>query len=329
MRNKILSVSVAAYNLGEMIEECINSFVNSAVIDKVEIIITDDGSRDDTPERVKKFADAYPDSVILIRQKNAGPGSTVNSGIAHATGKYFRMVDGDDWVNTENFTEFIGYLENCDDDAVFSDYELFDDSVKKSVGVIKNGIPSRKALNVDECYKGLRREMHAATFRTDIFIKHGITLDNGFYTDTEYLLLPFQHIQTVSYFDKPVYVYRIARVGQSVSAAGLIKNGAQHEKVLNGLLKMFEEHRQEYSYGVKKFIARRIGDMCDMQIKTLMISGDKKMQLPAVKRFVKEIKENHPEVFGYFKKGKKYKLLVYSGYILYPLVVKLVLKSFG
>ncbi len=328
MSNKILSVSVAAYNLGEMIEECLNSFVNSAAIDRTEIIITDDGSRDDTPSRVQKYADLYPNSIKLIKQQNAGPGSTVNSGIAHATGKYFRMVDGDDWVNTENFTDFIDYLETCDADAVFSDFELFDDSVKKSAGVIKNEIPSRKVLNVDECYKGLRREMHAATFRTDIFKKHGITLDNGFYTDMEYLLFPFQYVKTIGYFDKPVYVYRIARAGQSVSAASLIKNGAQHEKVLNGLLKTFEEHKQEYSYGVKNFIARRIGDMCDMQIKTLMISGDKKTQLPAVKRFIKDIKENHPEVFAYFGRGKKVKLLRYSLYTLYSFVKSEIEKQF-
>ena len=325
--SKILSVSVAAYNLGEMIEECLDSFVHSTAIDRAEIIITDDGSRDDTPERVKKYADAYPDSVILIRQKNAGPGSTVNSGIARATGKYFRMVDGDDWVNTENFTEFIDYLETCDADAVFSDYELIDDSVKKSAGVIKNELPSSKALNVDECYKGLRREMHAATFRTDIFKKHGITLDNGFYTDMEYLLFPFQYVKTIGYFDKPVYVYRIARAGQSVSAASLIKNRAQHEKVLNCLLQTFEENKQEYSYGVKNFIARRIGDMCDVQLKALIISGDKKIQKSKIRAFVKDLKKNNTEIYSYFKKGKKYKLLVVSGYAFYCFIKKKILKN--
>ena len=310
-----------------MIEECLNSFVNSAAIDKAEIIITDDGSRDDTPERVKKYADAYPDSVILVKQKNAGPGSTVNSGIAHATGKYFRMVDGDDWVNTENFTEFIGYLENCDDDAVFSDYELFDDSVKNSAGIMRNNVPPRKTLSVDACYKGLRREMHAATFRTEIFKKHEITLHDGFYTDTEYLLLPFQYVKTVSYFDKPVYVYRIARAGQSVSAASLIRNAAQHGKVLNGLLETFDENKRTYSHGVKNFIARRIGDVCDMQFKTLIISGDKKTNKPKICAFVKDLKENYTEIYSYFKKSKKYKLLVFSGYAFYGFIKKKILKN--
>ena len=58
------------------------------------MLVTDDGSKDQTREIVAEYEKKYPGSFKLIAQKNAGPGSTVNSGLAHATGKYFRMVDG-------------------------------------------------------------------------------------------------------------------------------------------------------------------------------------------------------------------------------------------
>lgn len=54
--------------------------------------------------------------------KNAGPGSTVNSGIKHATGKYFRMVDGDDWVNTAQMGAFLDILEKTNADMVCADH---------------------------------------------------------------------------------------------------------------------------------------------------------------------------------------------------------------
>ncbi len=55
-KKKILSVSVASYNLGEMIETNIKSFCESKVADKIELIVTDDGSKDDTPEIIEKYA---------------------------------------------------------------------------------------------------------------------------------------------------------------------------------------------------------------------------------------------------------------------------------
>lgn len=61
-------------------------------------MVTNDGSKDDTANKVEKWLERYPHSIYLINKKNEGAGSTVNSGILHATGKYFKIVDGDDWV---------------------------------------------------------------------------------------------------------------------------------------------------------------------------------------------------------------------------------------
>ena len=108
--NKLLTISVAAYNLENMIQQCLNSFIDDEILEKVEVLITDDGSKDRTREIVATYEQKYPNTFHLIAQKNAGPGSTVNSGILHATGKYFRMVDGDDWINTPEMKSYLAYL---------------------------------------------------------------------------------------------------------------------------------------------------------------------------------------------------------------------------
>ena len=128
---KILSVSVAAYNLESMIRQCLDSFLDKDVLDRVEVLVTDDGSTDHTREIVAEYETKYPGSFKLIAQKNAGPGSTVNSGIAHATGKYFRMVDGDDWVNTSEMPAFLDYLESHDTDMVCTSYCCVDHETGK------------------------------------------------------------------------------------------------------------------------------------------------------------------------------------------------------
>ncbi|MCI9365782.1 MAG: glycosyltransferase family 2 protein [Clostridia bacterium] len=77
--SKILSVSVAAYNVEKFIEKNLDSFVNSEVRDKVEVLVIDDGSKDKTAEIVSVYENKYPGSIRLIKQSNAGPGSTVNN----------------------------------------------------------------------------------------------------------------------------------------------------------------------------------------------------------------------------------------------------------
>ena len=63
---KILSVSVASYNLGDMIQTNVESFCKSNVADKIELIITDDGSKDNTPEIIEKLAKQYPNTIKFI-----------------------------------------------------------------------------------------------------------------------------------------------------------------------------------------------------------------------------------------------------------------------
>ena len=87
---KILSISVAAYNMEKFIRQNLDSFVHSAVAKDIEVLVIDDGSKDATAEIVREYERKYPDTVRLIQQENAGPGSTVNRGMDHATGKYGR-----------------------------------------------------------------------------------------------------------------------------------------------------------------------------------------------------------------------------------------------
>ena len=100
MKEKILSVSIASYNVEAYLEECLESFVNSKVMDDLEVLVIDDGSSDSSPEIAQWYVDKFPDTFRLIRKENGGHGSTINKGIEVASGKYFKVVDGDDWVNT-------------------------------------------------------------------------------------------------------------------------------------------------------------------------------------------------------------------------------------
>ena len=287
---KILSVSVACYNLGDMILKNLKSFCESDVADLVEVIVTDDGSKDNTPDIVEEYAKQYPNTIKLIRKENGGPGSTVNSGIKNATGKYFRMVDGDDWVNTQNLNEFVKFLQTCDSDMVVADYELVDQKSQEVVEKKTFNLPPKEQLNFDSVFKDVPNEMHAITFKTEIFQNNNITLDNGFYTDVEYALFPIKYVKTVSYFNKTIYEYLVGQAGQSVNVNSMIRNLPQHDIVLKRMTKFYEDSKEELTQEQKKFLLNRLSGLANTQLWVLLNLEISKENKRKVKEFFKSVK---------------------------------------
>lgn len=319
---KILSVSVACYNLGEMILDNLKSFCESKVADLVEVIVTDDGSKDNTVEIVENYAKNYPNTIKLIKKPNEGPGSTVNSGIKNATGKYFRMVDGDDWVNSENLNEFVEFLKNCNSDMVISNYKMFDNFYKKILEENKFNLEPKKELKFDDVFQNVPNEMHAITYKTEILQKNDVKLDNCFYTDVEYSLYPLKYVKTVSYFDKTIYMYRVGQDGQSVNINSMKKNLSMHDLVLTHLCSDYETNKEKLSDGQKRFILQRLGVMANTQLGVLLCFDKNKENKQKIKQFIADLKIKSPDVFGEFTKSKRYKLLKYSCFTLYGFVAK-------
>jgi glycosyltransferase involved in cell wall biosynthesis len=92
-----VSVVIPLYNKGQYVERALHS-VLTQTRPAAEIIVIDDGSTDDGPERVKKLALLNP-SINLVRQENKGPGPARNAGMALAKSKYIAFLDADDeWL---------------------------------------------------------------------------------------------------------------------------------------------------------------------------------------------------------------------------------------
>lgn len=92
-------------------ENCIKSLLPGG--EKVEIIVIDDGSKDNTGRIADEYAAKYPTIVKVIHQENGGHGEGINQGLLHAAGTYFKVVDSDDTVNAD-FPAFLKRLEECE-----------------------------------------------------------------------------------------------------------------------------------------------------------------------------------------------------------------------
>ena len=324
---KILSISIAAYNLGDMIRQCLDSFANSDVLDYLEIIVTDDGSKDNTPSIVQEYVDKYPNSFKLVKQRNQGPGSTVNSGIKHATGKYFRMVDGDDRVVTSNLKELITYLDNTNVDMVINDYDFLDHKTEKIVKTVNLDIEPYKEYQFEDVCDQFYLEMHNVIYKTDILKSKKITLDNGFYTDVEYLLFPMPYVKTCVYIDKSIYVYRINQANQSVSIKSLQKNIGIHTKRLDDLIKFYKDNKKKLTYNKKNHVLRRIVNFADNGLVILLTFDINDKQIINIKKYNEDLYKKDKDIFELYSKSKKYKLLEKTNYKVINLLHKLLLRK--
>lgn len=233
---KILTVSIAAYNVASYIGETLDSFVvDRETMEKLEVLVVNDGSTDGTAIIAERYAKEYPDTFILINKENGGYGSTVNRALDLASGKYFRTVDGDDWVDKDGIVKFVRLLEDCDADLVVTKYiQIRGERTVIPDFSCKYDGKCRKFS--EQSFKSPFLPMHCMTYKTSLLKEHGIRItERGFYTDLEYCLKPVAFAETAVCYNLVVYRYRIGREGQSVQLESKHKNLGQSLKVTLGM----------------------------------------------------------------------------------------------
>ena len=243
--NKVLTVVIPSYNVEAYLADTLESFISEEIMEDVEVLIVNDGSKDSTPEIAEQFEQRYPQTFRLINKENGGHGSTINRGIEEAKGAYFKVVDGDDWVDTEDFTEMVKRLRNETADYVVTKYYKINDKTKEKTVEAFPYFEEHPSCTFDECAGQSEIPMHALVIRTAILQEHHIRLDEHcFYVDNEYITFPVPYVEKVQYYDLTVYMYRLAVATQSVSMQGFQKHLPDHVKVTLRLVDFAEAYRK-------------------------------------------------------------------------------------
>lgn len=240
---KILSISIAAYNVECYLEKTLKSLIcSNAVMDRLEVFIIDDGSIDRTASIAQRYVENYPNTFILIRKQNGGHGSTLNCAVNKARGKYFKMLDGDDWYETNNLQKLMVELEQVDSDIILSPYKRVYESDNKVDEISRHHLIDRKSYKICELNDSLLESAHAAemTVRTEVLKSQQFLLtEHCAYTDDEYIFSAVLHANTYMRIPIFVYCYRIGEEGQTVTDDGRKKHWRDAGRVVSAMLQKY------------------------------------------------------------------------------------------
>ena len=231
----LVSVIIPAYNVEDYIVNCLNSIVNQSY-KKLEIIVINDGSTDDTLKKIKSVKDKR---IVLINQKNTGQSIARNKGIEKAKGKYIMFVDADDFISNDLISKMIKIAKKDNSEIVYCDYYKYYNASKLSYEFLvplelqKYKNSAILSMPGPTCKLILRKLIDRIDFSFP---------DNIIFEDNAVIPYLIANSKKTSYLNEASYYY-LQRVGSSLNQNKYSKKFEDIFESLNILYNYFESSK--------------------------------------------------------------------------------------
>ena len=298
---KLITFTIPCYNSQDYMRHCIDNIV--AAGDEVEVIIVNDGSKDNTGKIADEYEKKYPTIVKAIQKENGGHGSGVMAGIRNATGLFFKVVDSDDWVETSDVLDMLNLIkkhieEKLDVDLYITNY-VYEHAKDNTRFVMhyRKCLPHEEAFDWTEM-KRVKLEtvllMHSLMYRLDKLRESKLDLPNHtFYVDNIYAYVPLPFMKNVFYHDLDFYHYFIGREGQSIDYKTMCSRHEQQQRVFKIMFKTYNyDDLNGYPRHLRKYMWKYLMIIYAITIMTIVgVKEDKPLRKQVYKDFHKELKE--------------------------------------
>ncbi|MDR1018766.1 MAG: glycosyltransferase family 2 protein [Lachnospiraceae bacterium] len=245
---KYITFVIPSYNSESYMRHAIESVLVAG--EDGEIIVVNDGSKDSTSDIAHEYQDKYPSIVKVIDKKNGGHGDAVTAGLHEATGKYFKVVDSDDWIDKDSLCKVISNIKKLEDmdtevDMMICNYVYEKEGADhKKVVSYENVFPEEEIFTWDDIKKFKVDQyilMHSVIYRTNLLQLIQLTLPkHTFYVDNIYVYYPLPYVNTMYYMNVDLYRYYIGREDQSVNESVMIKRVDQQIFVTKSMIDMYD-----------------------------------------------------------------------------------------
>ena len=312
---KQLTIAIPSYNVERFLEKCLDSMCG--IDERLEVVVVNDGSKDSTSEIAHAYEKRYPGQVKVVDKENGGHGSGINAGLDAAEGRYYKVVDADDWITTENLTPILDAIEQTDVDAIIMGYK----TVNISNGVVLEYLPISNSsgrqidiIKLDDKFDDVNAclEFHCMCYNTEFLRGTGLRMsEHTFYEDQEYAILPMAYAESFLIHPEPLYEYRIGDTTQSTNFANQAKRADDQERVTKRLAETYVSLKP-MGLARDHFLTRRITRAIISFYATLLVKHpDKKKGREQAAEFRTWLSETEPNLMRLA--DKKYKMFRFMG----------------
>ncbi len=291
---KILTVSIAAYNAENFIRKAINSLIDHSIMQYLEVFVVDDGGTDKTLDIAKEYEIKYPGVFYAVHKENGGYGSTVNYSVKYARGKYFKLLDGDDWYQTSELVKLIEYLRKAESDVIVLPYLKGSGKDMRKIS-IKGEKANGKLLIKDIGKLNTWIGNPSICYKTSVLKSSNLELPKHMlYTDSIYSIIPFAYASTIEFLPFTVYCYQVGRNEQSVSVKNKIKHIDTLICIANYLNDFFVKNRTNKNY---EYICRYAAINNSVVFRAMLSMERSKETLAKIIKFDQDINSVSLEIY--------------------------------
>ncbi len=243
MKEIKVSVIIPVYNVEKYIRQCLESIINQT-LKEIEIIIVNDGTRDNSMKIVEEYI--LDERIRVINKENGGLSSARNTGILAAQGKYICFIDSDDFIEKSMLEELYNIIEEKNFDVVDSDIFLYDDkSYEIKERKNKEYLKIEKGLTLWEKYNV---EVWNKIYRKSFLLDNNIFFEEGIiHEDDLFSIKILSSTNKIGHINRSFYYYRINRLGSIMTNIDLEKK-LYSLKIITIRIKEFQKALQYDSF---------------------------------------------------------------------------------
>ncbi|NLX82897.1 MAG: glycosyltransferase [Clostridiales bacterium] len=219
MNSPVLSVIIPVYNAQECLPTALKSVFEQGIND-IEIILINDGSRDNSLQVCKEYALQDP-RVIVLDQQNSGPGAARNAGLTIARGEYISFVDSDDYLMPGSYEKFLEAAKRHHPDLLIAHFNIIMNGRVIDRGYVKTDQTMDKEAFLHTLahrpgsyyYSALWNKL----YRRQVLLDHQLMFDKTYHwgEDFDFNMRFYHHVQKVSFIKEPIYNYERTYSGQT------------------------------------------------------------------------------------------------------------------
>lgn len=308
---KIVTFAIPCYNVESCVGRCLDSILDAHLNDKIEILVVNDGSTDNTATVLQQYDEKYPGVLRVLNKENGGWGTAVNLAIREAEGKYLKEIDADDWVNTKNLPEYIQTLETLDVDYVATGYQEYQSKNDSYQPHPQNEALCNQVFDVktfwDEHPTGWGFPIHAITYNTQFIRDINLTVGDRYYTDFEYFLKSMPYVRTLYIMNVDITIYYRGNEEQSTGTLGYAKHYGDMAALSLRLANFYEHLPLTIHPLILKSIQDTIAGNVALTYELMMspiYAGKKKGISKELKAYDNEL-QKHPVFYDAMRRVKK------------------------